>query len=53
MVRYNVVFFNGEQEFSEIIEAKNESHLINLLDFYYPAFDVVSYEEVKEEENVL
>ena len=46
MVKYNVVFFDGDEEFTEIIEAKNEKHLIELFEIYYDALEVVDYEVI-------
>jgi len=53
MVKYNVIFFDGDEEFTEIVEAKNEKHLIDLFEAYYDPLEVVDYNEVKEETNVL
>lgn len=52
MIKYKVVFAD-EEEFSEIVEARNEEHLIDIFEVYYPLLDVVDYEPVKEEANVL
>lgn len=46
MVKYNVVFFDGDEEFTEIVEAKNEKDLIELFEIYYDPLEVVDYEVI-------